>query len=136
MNGLPHDHYATYLQRLEKVTVDDVLSAARAFLLPENAVVFVVGDLEKIRRKMIPLSMEPFIPLLELDVEGHVKEDHLVAAGDTTAQQVIDRYLDAIGGRKAIGKISTMERRMTGSMGIAGVVITEQFGKDNNTARR
>lgn len=131
LNGLPHDHYATYLQRLEKVTVDDILSAARAFLLPENAVVFVVGDLDKIRRTLIPLSMEPFNPLLELDVEGQVKEDHLVTAGDTTAQQVIDRYLDAIGGKKAIGKIATMERRMTGSMGIAGVVITEQFGKGN-----
>jgi len=131
LNGLSQDHYATYLQRLEKVTVDDIQRAAKAFLLPENAIVFVVGDLEKIRRTMIPLSMEPFIPLLELDVEGQVKEDHLVDAGDTTAQQVIDRYLDAIGGKKAIGKISSMERRMTGKMGKANVVVTEQFGKNN-----
>ncbi|MBP6312414.1 MAG: insulinase family protein [Flavobacteriales bacterium] len=130
LNGLPQDHYATYLQRLEKVTVDDILRAANAFLLPENAVVFVVGDLEKIRRAMIPISMEPFIPLIELDVEGQAKEDHLVAAGDTTAQQVMDRYLDAIGGSKAVAKISTMERQMTGNMGKADVVITEQFGKN------
>lgn len=131
LNGLPKDHYATYLQRLEKVTVDDIQRAANAFLLPENAVVFVVGDLERIRRSMIPISMEPFLPLLELDVEGQAKEDHLVPAGDTTAQQVIDRYLEAIGGKKAVGKITTMERKLTGYMGKAGVEITEQFGKND-----
>lgn len=128
--GLPEDHYATYLKRLEAVTAEDVRSVANVYLRPENAVIFVVGDKERIRRSLIPLSMEPFEPVTELDVDGRPKQDDLVMPPDTTVQQVIEKYIAATGGRQAIAKVKGLKVVCTGNLAKAPVKMTEWFGAD------
>ncbi|MFT3885542.1 MAG: pitrilysin family protein [Flavobacteriales bacterium] len=44
LNQLPADYYATYLKRLDTVSVSSVQAAAKRFLHPDHAVLLVVGD--------------------------------------------------------------------------------------------
>jgi zinc protease len=44
IHDLPDDELATYRERIDAVTVDDVLTAARAHLHPERAAAVLVGD--------------------------------------------------------------------------------------------
>ncbi|MDQ3101976.1 MAG: insulinase family protein, partial [Bacteroidota bacterium] len=87
LNDLPKDHYATYLQRLEAITAQDVEAAAQAFLQPDNAIIFVVGDKEKIEYKLPQLATDPNTPLLVLDENGEMFREKLIPVPDLTAQQ-------------------------------------------------
>jgi zinc protease len=130
LNGLPKDHYATYLQRLAAVTLEDVRSAAEAFLKPEQAVVLVVGDAEAVRRKLIPLSMDIQMPVVELNEEGEGREDELVLEDGITAEAVIEQYLEALGGRKAIAAIKNMTIVRMPAEGALPVQFDERFDQD------
>jgi len=70
LNGLPEDHYATYLERLAAVTAEDVRAAGEAFLLPDRAAVLVVGDKAAIGDQLLPLALDTADPLAELDHNG------------------------------------------------------------------
>lgn len=49
--NLPDDYYATYLQKLEQVTIEDVLTAGKKYLNPENLNIIIVGN-SKIAEKL------------------------------------------------------------------------------------
>ena len=66
--GLPLDEFATRPARIDKITADDVMNAARAHLHPDTLKVIVVGDRKK---------LEPTLETLQL---GAVEE--LDAYGD------------------------------------------------------
>lgn len=72
LNGLARDHYATYLVRLEVMTIADVQAAASAFLHPDNAVILVVGDKKVIGPRLASLSRSTDPMVLELDHNGEV----------------------------------------------------------------
>ncbi len=108
LNGLPEDHYATYLKRLEAVTAADVETAAKEFLHPDNAIIFVVGDKDKIQHKLPALAADPSVPILELDENGEMVREDLEPAPGVTADQVIGSYLKAIGGRDKVAAIKDM----------------------------
>ncbi len=108
LNGLPEDHYATYLKRLEAVTAADVEAAAKEFLHPDNAIIFVVGDKDKIQYKLPALAADPNVPILELDENGEMVREDLEPVTGITADQVIDSYLKAIGGRAKVLAIKDM----------------------------
>ena len=128
LNGLEADHYATYLKRLEAITAADVQAAADVFLYPDNAVIFVVGDKNAILAKLEPFSQVTDPAVMELDHNGVVPTEELTQVQGRTAEQIIDRYLDAIGGREAINAIHDM--RMESITDLAGqpVVLTQWYG--------
>lgn len=45
--GLPQDYYDTYGARIDKVTKQDVLEAARAYLTPDNSYLVIVGPIDQ-----------------------------------------------------------------------------------------
>ncbi len=129
LNDLPKDHYATYLKRLEAVTTEDVASAARAFIHPDNAIIFVVGDKEQIQYKLPALAANPNAPILELDENGEIHREELrpVTTG-ISAENVIDNYLRSLGGRAAIEKLGNVYMRMSSSIGGMAVTVEQWHG--------
>jgi zinc protease len=65
--GLPDDYYRTYLQNIDKVSLDDVNRVASKYLKMKNMVVLVVGDLASIRPGIEKLNLGP---ITVLDVDG------------------------------------------------------------------
>lgn len=130
LNELPKDHYATYLKRLEAVTAADVQAAAEAFLHPDNAVILVVGDAKKLRERLQPLSWATNPAVLELDHNGDYFVEQFEQVPGLTADQVIERYLTAIGGREAIGRITDMRMEIETEMQGVPLSIVQWYGPD------
>ena len=129
LNGLEKDHYATYLQRLDAVTLADVQAAATAFLHPDNATIFVVGDKEKIQAGLIPLSMQTNMPIQQLDENGERwREPALEPVTDRTAEDIIEAYLKALGGRDAIAKVQDLRIILQAEMGGIAILMTNWYG--------
>lgn len=115
LNSLEKDHYDTYLQRLDAITAEDVRAAAIAFLHPENAVIFVVGDKENVQRGLIPLSRQSNMPIMQVDENGERwKEAPLDPITDRSAEDIIAAYVTAVGGKEAIARINDLRIHMTG----------------------
>ncbi|HUF07579.1 MAG TPA: pitrilysin family protein [Candidatus Binatia bacterium] len=57
--GLPDDYWQTYRSRLEAVTVDDVLAAARDLVRPDDALILVTGDASRVRDELAAADLGP-----------------------------------------------------------------------------
>ncbi|HRH39338.1 MAG TPA: pitrilysin family protein, partial [Flavobacteriales bacterium] len=128
LNELLPDHYATYLKRLEAVTAADVQAAAEVFLHPDNAVIFVVGDKNSLLAKLEPLSRSENPIVLELDHNGEIFREELTPVKDRTAEQIMEHYIEAVGGREAINKVHTMRMETTMQMEGVKVDLTQWYG--------
>lgn len=131
INGLQPDHYETYLKRLEAVTIADVQAAAQAFLYPDHAVIFVVGDKKSILPKLEPLSQTIDPAVLELDHNGQLIQEELTPVTDRTAEQIIEHYLEAIGGRAAISTIRDMRTEISTELGGQPTTLIQWYGPGN-----
>lgn len=99
--GLPKDYYNTYLERLSKITAEQIQAAAQKYLLPENAHIVVVGSQDDVAEKL-----KAFGPMNYYDADGNpVKAPAAPAVGGITAEQVIDKYIQAIGGKDKLASI-------------------------------
>jgi len=106
--GLPEDFYATYLQRLNAVTVEQVNAAAKKYLKPENVYITAVGNAKEIEEKLkrfgeVSKYTNMADPEREIDVSNLT----------LSATDVIDAYLKAIGGIEAAEKIKTAKTTMS-----------------------
>lgn len=103
--NLPEDHYQTYLQRIDAVTVEDIQRVAQNMLKPNNLNICVVGSPE-ILDKLRPFDASEGID--QYDAFGRVRIPRTDAPAGTTVEGVVDRHFDAIGGAKAWSKLSGM----------------------------
>lgn len=57
--GLAHDYWQTYRQRIEAVGPDDVLAAARDLIRPDDLLMLVTGDADRIREEVEAAQLAP-----------------------------------------------------------------------------
>jgi zinc protease len=110
--NLPKDYYATYLQRLDAVTKDDIQAMAKKYIKPRNAHIVVVGKASEIAE-----NLKQFGEVTYYDIYGdsYVPEEASIPAG-LTAAKVIDTYLDAIGGEDKARTLKDMRMVMKADM--------------------
>ncbi len=110
--GLPQDYYATYLKKLSQVTPADIQEMARKYLKPENANIIAVGDARELSKIMVRFSKDGTVE--EFDYYGNpVKKSEIPA--DITANNVINSYIKAIGGRENLLKVKDI-RMISGTV--------------------
>jgi predicted Zn-dependent peptidase len=128
LNQLPKDHYATYLQRLEAITAQDVTDASRAFLRPEQASVLVVGDRKELWDKLRPIGLDRREPIQLLDVDAQPWKEDVKPVTDRTAEQVVETHLFASGGRDRIAALHQL--RIVSELEVGGATLerTRWFG--------
>lgn len=124
--NLPKDYYATYLERLSAVTADDVLAAAKKFLQPDQAYLLVVGNKPAVAEKLLPFDKDQKIEYY--DPFGNLLPDEGMELPEgLTAEQVIEDYITAVGGKDALQKVNSLSTVMSadspmGKLEIATVV--------------
>lgn len=102
--NLPADYYENYLQRLEQVTVQDVMDAAKKYINSDNLVITAVG-----KGADIAGDLEKFGPVTYYDFYGEESGPPSMPVPDgVTANDVIDAYLAAIGGKENLAKVKDM----------------------------
>lgn len=115
--NLPKDFYATYLSRLSAISATDVQMMAQKYLRPDNAYILTVGKAEEIAPKLKAFSKTGNIDYYDIEGNWYDPSKKLKPApAGITAETVINRYLEAIGGVKKIKKIKDATITATATM--------------------
>lgn len=105
--GLPTDFYENYIKNINAVTPDDVMRVANKYFLQDNLRILVVGK----GSEVIAGLESTKIPMFYFDKFGNPTEKPAmkkpVPAG-VTAKTVIDAYVAAIGGDKAVKAVKSI----------------------------
>lgn len=129
--GLPEDHYKTYLERLDKITTADVLKAAQDFILDKRAYVTVVGDKEQVANTLTAFSERQSV--VYYDANGDIyREKTERPPSDLTAQQVMDKYYAAIGGKSRLDAVNDLQVIMSTVYDEKDVLSVTMKSKPNN----
>ncbi len=130
--GLPEDYYETYLQKVERTSSDEILSAAKKYLKPDNLYVVVAGNKSAIEDKLKQLA--PDHKLRYFDAFGNEIKDTPKIPEGITAEVVIRNYIDAIGGEKKLKKVKTLKTVMNSKIRGADLQITVAQAKPGKFA--
>ncbi|WP_128547994.1 M16 family metallopeptidase [Larkinella soli] len=116
--NLPEDFFSNYLKNVDAVTDADVQATAQKLVNPETAYIVVVGKAAEIADKLKKFGDIEYFDLNGTKVEAPAPGRLTTAAvpAGMSAEQVIDKYLTAVGGKDAIAKISDVTYKMSTEM--------------------
>lgn len=107
VNELPEDFYATYLEKINAVSIEDVQRIANTYFSADNARIVVVGKGSEVIENLEKTG----IPIHYFDTYANPVEKpeftKPIPAGVTVAT-VFDDYIKAIGGQEAIYRVKSI----------------------------
>ncbi|MBL6678051.1 MAG: insulinase family protein, partial [Flavobacteriaceae bacterium] len=128
---LPEDYYNSFLENINKVTKEDVQKAANNYFLTDNTRVFITGkgseileSIENIQYNGKKLKVRYFDKYA-----NEIKRPDYSIDSDISAEDVINEYLEAIGGKDALAEVTSIEIKATSN--IQGTVL-EMYSLKNN----
>lgn len=112
--NLPKDFYSGYLKKINAVTAEDVQRVAKKYYKPGNLRIVVVGKGSEVLEGLKNLKNHEGrqIPVYYFDKEGNPTTEpnyNMPVESGVTAESVINKYIDAIGGRKALADVKTVK---------------------------
>ncbi|MDI1323560.1 MAG: pitrilysin family protein [Algoriphagus sp.] len=126
--NLPKDYYATYLQKMNALTVADINATAKRLIDPTKMYVTVVGNGAEIKEKMAQ-----FGEVVEYDNMGFPAKEIEMADASITADKVIENYISAIGGSEKASAIKAA--KVTMSANVMGTALGLSFVYDDANMR-
>jgi zinc protease len=115
--GLPADFYESYIKKIQEVTADDVMRVMNKYVLADNMRILITGK----GADVLPGLEKLNIPIFYFDKFGNPTEKPKMkkpAPAGVTVKTVLDSYIAAIGGEKAVAGVKTLF--VTGSSEIEG----------------
>ena len=114
---LPDDFYEKYLQRIAALTLEQVNQAAQKYITPDQTYLVAVGDESALDDKLASFGTIEHYDIYGVPRAVPNTED----LGDVTAEEVIEAYLNAIGGREKLEAIEAL--RMKAEATVQGVSV-------------
>lgn len=108
---LSDDYYATYLKKLNAVTAEDIQAMAKKYITPENAHILVVGNKSEVAESLAQFSADGKVNYY--DTYGNeLKMEESAATANMTVDQVLDKYIAAIGGKEKLMGVKDLTMKM------------------------
>ncbi len=104
---LPKDYYGTYLSRLDEITPEDITAMAKKYIKPSDAYIVVVGNKDEVADKLLKYDSDGVIDFYGAYGEA-VNYNAIALPEGTTAMTVIEDYINAIGGKEKLSKVTTL----------------------------
>lgn len=111
--GLPEDFYENYIKNINAVTAEDVMAAANKYFLEDNIRVVIVGK----GSDVIPGLEKLKIPMFYFDKFGAPTSKPVMkkaAPAGVTVKTVLDNYIKAVGGEKAVKGVKSISTVASG----------------------
>ncbi len=128
--GLSEDFYENYIKNINAVTAEEVMAVANKYFLEDNIRVVIVGK----GSDVIPGLEKLKIPMFYFDKYGVATEKPVmkkaVPAG-VTVKSVLDNYIKAIGGEKAILAVKSLSTIATGEIQGTALEMTSKVTSSN-----
>ena len=120
--NLPADYYKTYLKKLNAVTAEDVLAMAQKYITPDKAHILVVGNKSEVAESLEQFAKDGKINYY--DTYGTpLKMEESAATANMTAEEVINKYLEVIGGKDKLLSVKDLSMAMEADMMGQAVII-------------
>lgn len=113
--GLPEDFYENYIKNINAVTAEDVMAAANKYFLEDNIRVVIVGK----GSDVIPGLEKLKIPMFYFDKFGAPTNKPVMkkaAPAGVTVKTVLDNYIKAVGGDKAVKGVKSISTVASGEI--------------------
>ena len=128
---LPEDYYNSFLENINSVTKEDVQNAAKNYFLTDNTRVFITGkgseileSIENIEYNGKKLKVRYFDKYA-----NEIERPNYTVDSNISAEDVINDYIKAIGGKDALSEVTSIEIKATSN--IQGTVL-EMYSIKNN----
>lgn len=128
--GLPADFYENYIKNINAVTAEDIRKAANRFFLPENSRIVIVGKAADV----LPGLESRKMPIFYFDKYGKPTEKPAVkkpVPAGVTVKTVLDSYIKAVGGEKAVKGVKSVATKATATVQGAPLTLTMKVTSDN-----
>ncbi len=124
--NLPKDYYNQYLKKVDAVTVADIQAMAKKYIKPENCNIIVVGNKDQVAENLLKFDADGKIDFY--DAYGNKIKDEKVAINENvTPAQIINDYIEALGGSKKLDGVNTVSQSAkTSLMGQDATMTTHQ----------
>lgn len=110
---LPEDYYNTYLERISAITKEDVERAAQEYFKVDNARVVIAGKGSDVLENLEKVTFKgKEVPIKYYDKYASPADKPELGAAvpeGVTVQSVVDAYFEAIGGKAAVDKITSLK---------------------------
>lgn len=111
IEDLPKTFYKTYLERLEAISVEDVQKAAQNHFSTTKAKIIVTGKGSEVVDKLEQISLNgKKVPVFLYDAyaqKTEKPEDTTSVLEGITVKTVLERYIEAIGGKKRLESVAS-----------------------------
>ena len=117
--GLPEDFYENYIKNINAVTAEDIKNAANKYFLADKTRVVIVGKAGDVLPGLETMSKREKLPIFYFDKFGNPTEKPAVkkaVPAGVTAQTVLNDYIKAIGGDKAVKNVKTLAVMSAGTV--------------------
>ncbi|MBC8883518.1 insulinase family protein [Flavobacterium piscinae] len=127
--GLPADFYENYIKNINAVTADDVLRVAKKYFLADNLRIVIVSKATDVLPGLEKLN----IPIFYFDKYGNKveKPEEKKASADVTVKSVLEKYIAAIGGLKAVADVKTIMTKSSGTIQGTALELTTKVSAEN-----
>lgn len=105
VQDLPADFYTNYLKSIDKVTAADVSNAVKANIMPGKSRIFIAGKASDISEGLEKLGYP--VKYYDTNANPVAKPSAKKVDANVTVASVADKYIDAIGGKANVSKISS-----------------------------
>lgn len=124
---LPKDYYKNYLKNLDAVSIAQLNELSPKYIEPKQSYLVIVGNAAEFSDQLAQ-----FGEVINYTADGDiaVKKE---ADANVTAVKVIERYLEAIGGRAKISTINTLKQKASGE--IQGMQISQVVQVDRQQGK-
>ena len=128
---LPEDYYNSFLENINNVTKEDVQKAANNYFLTDNTRVFITGKGSEILESIENIEYNgKKIKVRYFDkYANEIERPDYSIDSDISAEDVINEYVKAIGGKDALAEVTSIEIKATSN--IQGTVL-EMYSVKNN----
>ncbi|WP_213278232.1 M16 family metallopeptidase [Chryseobacterium indologenes] len=134
VQDLPADFYTNYLKSIDKVTAADVTNAVKATILPNQSRIFIAGKASDISEGLEKLGYP--VKYFDKDANPVAKPTVQKIDASVTVASIADKYINAIGGKANLAKITSYTTNASMSMqgqNIDFKIIKAQGGKELTT---
>lgn len=122
---MPKDYYQNYLKNLAAVKASDVQAMSKKYFNPAASNIIVVGSKDEIAEKLKRFDGDGVVEFFDTYGNPIKATEKVAAPANMTADDVVKKYIGAIGGEKVLNGIKDLKVVMEGSFQGSPLQLTE-----------